>query len=88
MLCRETVRILELGAGVGLTGIKCAKAIPNSSVILTDLEQAMGLLRKNIEVNNARNAVAQPLDWGADTDTKRIKQVDLILAADCVYWVG
>ena len=43
-------RILEIGAGVGLTGIKMSKSW-GSHVILTDLPEALPLLQSNIDAN-------------------------------------
>ena len=34
---RTPLRVVELGAGVGLTGIKIAREVPGSHVVLTDL---------------------------------------------------
>mmetsp|Transcript_25555 Transcript_25555/g.36658 ORF Transcript_25555/g.36658 Transcript_25555/m.36658 type:complete len:193 (-) Transcript_25555:183-761(-) len=62
-------QILELGAGLGLTGLKIAMTLP-CRVLLTDLDEAMPLLRMNTQLNS-RNFVlgpsavtCLPLPWG------------------------
>jgi hypothetical protein len=94
----NTLSILELGAGVGLTGLQLATQL-QCRVLLTDLPEAMPLLERNIELNRDRfvlnsDAVeAQVLSWG---DEEHIQQAlawllendgpVLILASDCVYF--
>ncbi|KAJ3091124.1 hypothetical protein HK102_001592 [Quaeritorhiza haematococci] len=49
------VRVLELGAGTGLVGLfiakYCAEALGMDELVLTDLQTALPLLRKNAELN-------------------------------------
>eukprot|EP00520_Triparma_pacifica_P004224 CAMPEP_0118664068 /NCGR_PEP_ID=MMETSP0785-20121206/17795_1 /TAXON_ID=91992 /ORGANISM="Bolidomonas pacifica, Strain CCMP 1866" /LENGTH=266 /DNA_ID=CAMNT_0006557909 /DNA_START=166 /DNA_END=963 /DNA_ORIENTATION=+ len=94
-------RIIELGAGVGLTGIKLSKAW-GSHVILTDLPSALPLLQSNIDANPSTASVTcAPLAWGTSdwssvvsmcetffpaTSPPSPRPFDLIIAADCVYW--
>jgi len=65
----DNLHILELGAGVGLTGLKVATEL-KCNVALTDLPVAMSLLEQNIDLNrhqfrNGPDAVfAAPLPWG------------------------
>jgi len=67
----KSLNVLELGAGVGLTGIKIATELP-ARVILTDLELALPFLHKNIELNadkfvlNQNGVIAKKLGWGTD----------------------
>lgn len=71
------LKILELGAGVGLTGLELASQLTNVQVLLTDLGSALPLLRSNVERNQRQfatnvtnnNAVSnavqvQKLEWG------------------------
>lgn len=90
--------ILELGAGVGYTGLKLATELP-CTVQLTDLEEAMSLLTENIRLNSHQfhlgpSAVScVPLIWGTPQEsfisTLRHQQnlhKWLLLASDCVYY--
>jgi gluconate kinase len=65
--------ILELGAGLGLTGIKLATVLP-CPVLLTDLDVALPLLHQNIHINapnflHQQSVQAQRLDWGNIQDS-------------------
>ena len=88
--------IVELGAGVGLTGLQLATHW-NCRVLLTDLPDAMPLLQRNIHVNRQRfrggeDAVqAQVLSWGNNDDADAALQwigpgPFLVIASDCVYF--
>lgn len=65
----EVVHIIELGAGVGLTGLELATQLP-VKVLLTDLDEARPLLRANTQLNSQQfhlrhDAVTiQTLEWG------------------------
>mmetsp|Transcript_23224 Transcript_23224/g.35858 ORF Transcript_23224/g.35858 Transcript_23224/m.35858 type:complete len:365 (+) Transcript_23224:104-1198(+) len=64
--------ILELGAGLGLTGLELATQLDgvNTHVLLTELEDGLPMLRRNLELNQHkfRNGVdtvqVQRLTWG------------------------
>ena len=61
------LRIIELGSGVGVSGI--AAAALGARVLVTDLEEALPLLRINAEANAARCVHAPTvaaLEWGCD----------------------
>jgi hypothetical protein len=88
--------IVELGAGVGLTGLQLATQF-ECRVLLTDLPEAMPLLTRNIELNRNRfllgeTAVeAQVLSWGNERDAQATLAwigdgPFLIIASDCVYF--
>jgi hypothetical protein len=94
----NTLSILELGAGVGLTGLQLATQL-RCRVLLTDLPEAMPLLERNIELNRDRFVLkweavqAQVLSWGDEEHIQKalawILENDgpiLILASDCVYF--
>ena len=94
---KKPLHILELGAGVGLTGLQVATTI-RCKVLLTDLDDAMSLLERNIILNRSKfkcgeSAVnSQVLSWGNESDCQAalrwLPRTDdvLILAADCVYF--
>lgn len=94
------LRILELGAGVGLTGLHLGTCC-DCRVLLTDLPEAMPLLERNITLNQSKfvggteAVTCQVLAWGNENDAGKIVQEwkenesddpILILASDCVYW--
>jgi predicted nicotinamide N-methyase len=85
-LCDITA--IELGAGLGLTGLFAA-GLGLGSVILTDLADVCPQLRANAALNPgiAARVTAEPLQWGsADVHSPAFAACDVILAADCVYW--
>ncbi|KAJ2887828.1 Protein-lysine N-methyltransferase efm6 [Coemansia asiatica] len=55
--------VLELGAGTGIVGIALARLQPQCSVFLTDKQELLPLLQRNIMLNDAANASAECLDW-------------------------
>ena len=94
--------ILELGAGIGLTGLELATQLP-TRVLLTDLDQGLPLLQRNTASNRDRyrfgpDAVeVLELTWGKKDDCDKAlgwyrnlvptEQTPLIiLGSDVVYW--
>ena len=83
-------RVLELGAGVGLCGIVCAKLLGAAAVQLTDGDHVvLRNLRRNATSNGLdTNAACRQLIWGDSKAAEFEKihgQFDAILATDCVY---
>ncbi|KAJ8751401.1 hypothetical protein K2173_016604 [Erythroxylum novogranatense] len=82
--------IIELGSGVGVTGILCSRFC--NQVVLTDHnEEVLKILKKNIELHasseNCAELVAEKLEWGNSDHINHIVQkysegFDLILGAD------
>ncbi|XP_008449636.1 uncharacterized protein LOC103491460 [Cucumis melo] len=88
--------IIELGSGVGITGILCSKFC--HKVVLTDHnEEVLKILKKNIQLHaspeslgNSAELAAEKLEWG---NSDQITQVmdkhsggfDLILGADICF---
>jgi hypothetical protein len=97
----STIPILELGAGVGLTGLEMATQL-QSHVLLTEMDVGLPLLYRNVELNQDRFALGkdaarpQRLEWSTSQDRDKAldwyhqvavdQQPLLILASDCVYW--
>ncbi|KAF4591695.1 Nicotinamide N-methyltransferase [Ophiocordyceps camponoti-floridani] len=81
--------ILELGAGGGLVGLAVALGcrVGTGSVLLTDQEEMLGLMRRNIELNDvAGKATASLLKWGQELPDEVVRRrPNVVLAADCVY---
>jgi len=85
--------VLEVGAGLGYTGIACAAWTECASLCITDGDPtSVAALRRNVELNaEARSfgstAVdAQMLRYGDDVEKDGQRRLyDCILCADCVY---
>ncbi|CAH0559387.1 unnamed protein product [Brassicogethes aeneus] len=80
--------VLELGAGLGLVGLTAACL--GANVLLTDLPEALPLLKLNIDSNKSvlfscKGAVKfNSLNWGEKYDNKF--NPDIVLMADCIYY--
>jgi len=89
--------VVELGAGVGCTGLLLAKELPVEKLVLTDLPQeVLDNLEHNVRLNGLDTngqVIVKQLDWKA-VDTEFVTEqepllarADVILAADCTYSV-
>lgn len=73
-LQRKSPILLELGAGLGLTGLEIATQIDNTNVLFTELEEGLPLLRRNLELNrhSFRGGMdagrVQKFAWGDEQD--------------------
>jgi predicted nicotinamide N-methyase len=76
-------RILELGSGCGYLGLAVAEKFPDSFVTLSEREEGLNHLKRNIDRNGLKNADCIQLDW-ADTETA-IPEIDLIIGSELVY---
>lgn len=88
--------IIELGSGVGVTGVLCSRFC--REIVLTDHnEEVLKILRKNIELHESSNKskssagiIAEKLEWG---DSAQLNQIlhshpggfDLVLGADICF---
>ena len=84
------LRVLELGAGVGLCGMAAAAAGAQSVVMTDGNLLALDLLKRNCEASTAAAEIrATQLHWGKgaalDQFVSEHKGFDLVLAADVVY---
>ncbi|KAG7380072.1 hypothetical protein PHYPSEUDO_007818 [Phytophthora pseudosyringae] len=89
--------VLELGAGPGAVGLALASACKVSSLLLTDLESVVPLIRSNarsaaqhhdsIATLTASNRLdIRALCWGEPLDdTIARRPVDVVVASDCTY---
>lgn len=80
-------RVVELGAGAGLTGIVAA-ALGATEVVLTDLPSALPLLHRNVTrnadvISGCPVRVAE-LRWGAETDDA-LCGCDVVIGCEIVY---
>ncbi|ODV86893.1 hypothetical protein CANARDRAFT_27257 [[Candida] arabinofermentans NRRL YB-2248] len=87
-------KVVEIGSGTGITGIALGLIMKNlkSSIIntpeiyITDIDDLIPILDKNVQLNNVGDIVkAKELFWGEELPVEFSSDVDLILAADCVY---
>jgi hypothetical protein len=83
--------VIELGAGVGFTGLLLATIARPKHVLLTDYApEVIQNLRYNVEIN-IRNfqcpVEVETLDWDTwePTNIKEEMLPDILLAGDCVY---
>ncbi|XP_052183887.1 uncharacterized protein LOC127795913 isoform X1 [Diospyros lotus] len=84
--------VIELGSGVGVTGILCSKFCHD--VVLTDHnEEVLKILKKNIELHSSSEStglIAEKLEWGNSHDLNQILErhpegFDLVLGADICF---
>ncbi|KAE8912505.1 hypothetical protein PF005_g3677 [Phytophthora fragariae] len=82
-------KVLELGAGVGFTGMALACVCRSSRVVLTDYApNVMQNLRYNVEINASKFICpieVQTLDWDTWQPTDQDERPDVLLAGDCAY---
>ena len=94
----EGKKVLELGSGLGLTGLAVAAWCNCNAVHLTDGDpQAVSVIAKTVQLNQERGAfgstevAATTLLWGpapsakASAEEADVHKYDVIIAADCVY---
>ncbi|KAJ8586696.1 hypothetical protein M405DRAFT_344321 [Rhizopogon salebrosus TDB-379] len=95
---RDTLRVLELGAGAGLPSIMVARTTPNAAVVVSDYpdDNLICTLSDNVRRNCASERCwAVPYAWGADISPllAHIRQqnpegsalFDIIVAADTLW---
>ena len=86
-------RLLEVGSGLGLTGLACAAWCDCTSLTLTDGDPAsVSAIRASVELNRAAGTFggtaveAAQLRWDEHgTGSLGERTFDVILCADCVY---
>jgi len=84
--------VVELGCGAGLIGL-VASFLGAGKVIMTDLEDCLGLAQQNVDDNSCNLAAAGlcipellPLEWGNEKHFLEMPcQIDFVLASDVVY---
>jgi 2-polyprenyl-3-methyl-5-hydroxy-6-metoxy-1,4-benzoquinol methylase len=80
---RPGVRVLELGAGLGLVGLTAARL--GCDVTLSDYDPlALAALRANVAENRLEHVRVWELDWRA-LDTAPRETFDVVLGCDVVY---
>ncbi|KAJ1797037.1 Protein-lysine N-methyltransferase efm6 [Coemansia sp. RSA 2399] len=80
--------VLELGAGTGIVGITLACLQPKCTVVLSDKEELVPLLERNISLNKAHpNTSAKCVDWTNPEHRENVTAAppDLILVSDGIW---
>ena len=86
-LCIQSMRAIELGAGLGLAGLAAAAAL-NAETVLTDRSECLPLLNHSIALNGLAALVsAADLDWGDQAAARALGRFHLVLLSDCIYEV-
>jgi predicted nicotinamide N-methyase len=83
-LCRDKI-VLELGCGVGLPGLVAAQEA--KEVIFTDgFDSGLLSVSETLKINQpvAKTSVRK-LKWGKKELLDDLKNIDVVLAADCLY---
>ena len=75
---------LELGAGLGLTGLAAAAAL-GVPTTLTDRAECLPLLHHGVATNSLPLARVAALEWGDADGAHALGTFGLVLASDCVY---
>ena len=86
----QGLSILELGSGCGITGLHIADLCSRSTVLLTDLPDAMEILNRNVgfaqPVSSGAKLATAVLDWDSPVPEMVVKQwFDLVVLSDCTY---
>ena len=95
----EGKHVIELGAGVGVTGVVAAASVRMKSLLMTDFaEEIVENLRHSVDINKKHHKCevirVEQLDWRAASSREDVEYLygsgsggwpDVILAADCTY---
>ena len=84
----EGKRVLEIGSGTGLAACVCA--ILGATVVATEKEETLEMLRQNVASNGLAGSVeVHALNWFAEPEERPVfcggLPFDLIITADCTY---
>jgi predicted nicotinamide N-methyase len=81
--------VLDLGSGTGVVGLGMA-AVGFSYIVVTDLQDALGLMEENVNLNPALSVAVEELAWGETLPTSIEERIAcakeiLVVGADIVY---
>lgn len=77
--------VLELGSGVGISGIALAKSNPSTNVVVSDGYKPLEItIKKNIKSNTTNNVSFEQIQWGDDS-TYHNCLYDMVIGCECVY---
>jgi hypothetical protein len=81
-------KVIELGAGCGLTSLAIKKYFgPDTKMVITEKSEMLERIRENLELNSLvedDNLVVQELKWGENLSNIN-ETYDVIVAAEVVY---
>lgn len=82
--------VLELGSGSGIAGLQVAGLCSRSNVLLTDLPDAMDILKRNVELAKSLSSTGKlataVLNWDEPLPDMMARQrFDLVILSDCTY---
>ena len=75
-------KILELGSGNGMVAIVMEKSFDLKALIVSDIEQHVDLIHKNLHENNLMVAKAAVIDWRERENSLINDQFDVIIALE------
>ena len=75
-------KILELGSGNGMVAIVMEKLFDLKLLIVSDIEQHVDLIHKNLHENNLKVAKAAAIDWRDRKNSLVNDQFDVIIALE------
>lgn len=83
--------VLEVGSGIGVSGIMVAKYADTKRVVLSDYSQiVVDVLEDNVKMNfkEGERPICDILNWGHGLDEflNKFGAFDCIIGADVVYW--
>ena len=83
-------KVIELGSGCGIVGLELAHICPTSDILLTDLPEAMDVLKFNVnkaKFPSKRGKVATAIvNWNRNLPPEiTSNHFDMIVASDCTY---
>ncbi|KAI2503920.1 lysine methyltransferase [Fragilaria crotonensis] len=81
--------VVDLGSGTGVVGLGMA-ASGYSNIVVTDLQDALGLMKENVNLNPTLNVAVEELAWGEPLPTSIKERIAcareiLVVGADIVY---
>ncbi|KAI8147092.1 putative methyltransferase-domain-containing protein [Fennellomyces sp. T-0311] len=80
----KDVHVVDLSAGTGLLGFHVNNRIEKGRVTITELDEALDLIRHNAALNHQQPSI-RPLLWGDKTQAAACGKADIIVASDVLY---
>ncbi len=79
-------KVLEIGAGTGITSIVCHKNTNASRIVMTDIFEVVDVLKENSTLNECGESLSvQVFDLCQPENYAQFEDFDVILAADLIY---
>lgn len=86
----QGLKVLELGSGCGIAGLQVAQVCPMTEILMTDVAEAMDLLKYNVEraksASKKANIATAILEWEEPLPHEIAQSnYDLVIVSDCTY---